>query len=100
MDTNLFTSLSWELYELDCGSEGNPSCTFKHGDLPESLFAFDTISWTDVENAWYSRLRAPGAGELAQQLRALATLAEDLGLLSSTHGTAHNCLTLQFQGNP
>jgi hypothetical protein len=32
------------------------------------------------------------AGEMAQQLRALAALAEDLGSIPSTHTAAHNCL--------
>ena len=31
-------------------------------------------------------------GEVAQQLRALATLPEDLGSILSTHVVAHNCL--------
>jgi hypothetical protein len=32
------------------------------------------------------------AGEVAQWLRALAALSEDLGLISSTYMAAHNCL--------
>jgi hypothetical protein len=35
-----------------------------------------------------------GAREMAQQLRALAVLLEDLGSMPSTHVAAHNCLTL------
>lgn len=39
------------------------------------------------------------AGEMmAQPLRALATLPEDLGSIPSTHITAHNCLQLQSHG--
>ena len=33
-----------------------------------------------------------GAGEVAQQLRALASLPEDPGSVPSTHMAAHNCL--------
>ena len=33
-----------------------------------------------------------GLGEMAQQLRALAALPEDLGSIPSTHTAAHNCL--------
>jgi hypothetical protein len=33
-----------------------------------------------------------GAEEMAQQLRALAALPEDLGSIPSTHMVAHNCL--------
>ena len=36
-----------------------------------------------------SRMRT---GEMAQQLRALAALAEDLGSVPSKHMVAHNCL--------
>jgi hypothetical protein len=32
------------------------------------------------------------AGEMAQQLRAFAVLAEELGLNPRTHVMAHNCL--------
>ena len=32
-----------------------------------------------------------GTGEMAQKLRALAALAEDLGVIPSTHMAAHNC---------
>jgi hypothetical protein len=35
---------------------------------------------------------------MAQQLRALPALAEDLGSIPATHRAAHNCLQLQFQG--
>jgi len=35
---------------------------------------------------------------LAQQLRALAALPEDLGSIPNNHIAAHNCLQLQFQG--
>lgn len=38
-----------------------------------------------------------GAGEMALQLRALAVLAEDPDLVPSTHVTAHNHLSFQFQ---
>jgi hypothetical protein len=39
------------------------------------------------------------AGEMAQQLRALAILPEVLGSMPSNHMAAHNnCLQLQFQG--
>ena len=34
----------------------------------------------------------PGAGEMAQQLKALAALLEDLGSIPSIHMVAHNCL--------
>ena len=33
-----------------------------------------------------------GGGEMAQQLRALSALAEDLGLAPGTHTVAHNHL--------
>jgi hypothetical protein len=33
-----------------------------------------------------------GAGEMAQQLKALAALPEDLGSIPSTHMTTYNCL--------
>ena len=36
--------------------------------------------------------------EMAQHLRAFVAFAEDLGLVPSTHMTAHNHLKLQFQG--
>jgi hypothetical protein len=36
-------------------------------------------------------------GEVAQQLRALAVLVEDMHSIPSTHMTADNCLWLQFQ---
>lgn len=39
-----------------------------------------------------------GAGETVQLLRALASLGEDLGLVSSTYMIAQNHLQLQFQG--
>ena len=35
--------------------------------------------------------------EMAQQLRAVATSSKDPGLISSTHGMAHNHLQFQFQ---
>ena len=35
---------------------------------------------------------------MAQQLRALTVIAEDLGLVPNTHMVAHNCLWLKFQG--
>jgi hypothetical protein len=35
------------------------------------------------------------AGEMAQWSRALAALAEDLGLVPSTHMMAHNCLVVR-----
>jgi len=34
---------------------------------------------------------------MAQQLGALAALAEDIGSIPSTHMTTHNHLSLQFQ---
>lgn len=37
-----------------------------------------------------------GAGEIAHQLRALAAILENLGLMHSTHMMAFNCLQLQF----
>lgn len=37
-------------------------------------------------------------GEMAQHIRALAALAEDLGLVSSEEVVAHNHLDFQFQG--
>ena len=37
--------------------------------------------------------------EMAQQLRALAALAEDLGSVPSTHTVVHNHLKLHFWGN-
>jgi hypothetical protein len=37
------------------------------------------------------------AGKVAQWLRALATLPEDLGLILSTHVAAQNHIELQFQ---
>lgn len=37
-----------------------------------------------------------GAGELAGWLRALGALAEDPGLIASTHMESHICLQLQF----
>ena len=40
-----------------------------------------------------------GAGDMAQQLIAPAALAEDPGLIPSTHTGAKNRLYLQFQGN-
>jgi hypothetical protein len=33
-----------------------------------------------------------GAVEMARQLRVFVALAENMGLASSTHVTAHNCL--------
>lgn len=39
-----------------------------------------------------------GAREMAQELRALTALVEDLGLVLNTHTAAHNCLELQLQG--
>ena len=33
-----------------------------------------------------------GAGEMVQQLRALAVLPEDLGSIPNTHTANHNCL--------
>lgn len=33
---------------------------------------------------------------MAQQLRAVSALPEDLGLIPSTYIVAHNCLQLQF----
>ena len=43
-------------------------------------------------------VNAKGAQNMAQQLRALATLREDLGVLPSTHIIAHNELGLHLQG--
>jgi hypothetical protein len=37
------------------------------------------------------------AGEMAQRLRALAALPEDLGSIPNTHMAAHNSLELLFQ---
>ncbi|KAL6089867.1 hypothetical protein STEG23_031956 [Scotinomys teguina] len=42
------------------------------------------------------QLLADGAGDMTQQLRALAVLAEDLSLNLSTYTAAHNSLQLQF----
>jgi hypothetical protein len=39
-----------------------------------------------------------GAGEIAQRLRLLAFLPEDLGSIPSTHMAAYNYLQLQFRG--
>jgi hypothetical protein len=39
-----------------------------------------------------------GAGETAQHLKVLTALGEDLGLVSSTHGSWNNDPLLQFQG--
>lgn len=36
--------------------------------------------------------------EMAQLLRALATLPEALGSIPSMHAAAHNCLYLRLQG--
>ncbi|GAB1286785.1 Gamma-tubulin complex component 4 [Apodemus speciosus] len=41
---------------------------------------------------------AEGTGEMAYQLRAVAVLPVDLGLIPSTYKVAHNQLELQFQG--
>jgi hypothetical protein len=38
-----------------------------------------------------------GTGEMAQQLRELAALPEDWGLIPSTHMAAHKSLELQLQ---
>ncbi|KAK7798640.1 hypothetical protein U0070_002731 [Myodes glareolus] len=43
--------------------------------------------------------KIPGAGEMAQRLRALTALPEDPGLIPSTHMAAHNCLKMQFHEN-
>ena len=40
-----------------------------------------------------------GAGEMAQQLRALAALLEDPGSVASTRMAAHNCLN-SIAGDP
>ena len=40
-----------------------------------------------------------GTGEMAQQLRALAMLAEDPSSIPRTHMATHNCLWFQFQGH-
>jgi hypothetical protein len=37
-----------------------------------------------------------GAGEMAQHLRELAAVSEDLGLISNMHMAAHNHLQLKF----
>lgn len=37
-----------------------------------------------------AKVRA-GAGEMAERLRALAAVKEDVGLIPSTHLEAHNC---------
>lgn len=39
-----------------------------------------------------------GSGKMAQWLRALAALEEDLGLVPSTHMLVFNHLKLQFHG--
>jgi hypothetical protein len=39
-----------------------------------------------------------GVGEVALKLRALAALAEGLGLVLSTHMVAHNCLLMLASG--
>ena len=38
-----------------------------------------------------------GAGEMAQKLRALPALVDDLGSISRIHMAAHNHLYLQFE---
>lgn len=38
------------------------------------------------------------SGDMAQQLRALDTVSEDLGSIFSTYIAAHNCVEFQFQG--
>ena len=46
--------------------------------------------WPTVGDGYY------GAGEVAQDLRALTALPEGLGSLLSTHRAAHNHLSLRF----
>ena len=52
---------------------------------------FTSHSMGSLEPLGMSRVSL-GAGELSLWLRALVALAEDLGLIPSSHVTAHSCL--------
>jgi hypothetical protein len=55
------------------------------------FFVFKVSSYLKVVRGGLKRW-ARGAGEIAQQLRALVALPEDQGSISSTYMTAHNYL--------
>lgn len=57
----------------------------KHTRAPHSCPTFGLQNFLDV-------------GEMAQRLRALTVLPEDLSLMTSTHMLFYNHLELQFQG--
>ena len=60
---------------------------FSHGLRPlEMVFS------RNVEKMKHWVRKVPGAGEMAQQLRALTTLPEVLSLIPSNHMVAHNQL--------
>ena len=64
-----------------------------------SLASLSLLSYTtqDCSGSWAISdqsliKKIPRAGEMAQQLRALAVLVEDQGSIPSTHMAVHNCL--------
>ena len=50
------------------------------------------LGWIHSKTFYLKRKKKNRAGEVAQQLRALADLPEDLGSIPNTHMATHNCL--------
>ena len=57
-----------------------------------SLTKTENRSTLKVVNKELLKTLLPGAGEMAQRLRALTALPEDLGSILRTHMAAHDCL--------
>jgi hypothetical protein len=64
----------------------------------DSTAHHDMVTPPRYLNSYVIKNTVPGAGELAQRLRALTALTEDLGLIPSTHTVAYSYPELQFQG--
>ena len=55
-----------------------------------SLGETQILFFSAKEKYIFLKLHGPGDGEMAQWLRALAALPEDLGLIVSSHMLTHN----------
>ena len=87
---NFKDKLHWvELYKHSSRSEGLGGRT----DCPEALTALPTCCFCDFRwKIWRNKFLDRKTGEMAQQLRALAALPEDLSSIPSLHMAAHKCL--------
>jgi hypothetical protein len=76
-----------------CGSRPLWGCqmTLSQGHLSHQQYQIFTIhNSSKISYEVAMKIILWGAGEMAQQLRALTALPEDLGSIPSTHMAAHN----------